>query len=106
MASDFGDELRAIRLRARMSMRTFAARMGVSAPYLCEVEHGNRAPLTPARLDRLAKAGIDVSVLRRLADPVAEIQLLRAERDEWKRRALAAEALLDEVDDSLAEELP
>ena len=49
-----GKSLRAIRERAGISLRTAALRFGVSAAYLCDIEHEHRR--CPDRLLRLYEA--------------------------------------------------
>jgi predicted transcriptional regulator len=65
---DIGSAARAARARVGLSLREVARRMGVSAPFLCDLEYGRRnwsskhaeawaAALTPAAIDcgRIAK---------------------------------------------------
>lgn len=52
----FGAYLRAARTDAGLSLRALAARVGVSAPYLHDVEAGRRGPVAVARWPALAKA--------------------------------------------------
>lgn len=45
MTTTFGKTLRAMRERAGCSVTGLARHLGVSVPYLSDVEHGRRAPL-------------------------------------------------------------
>lgn len=50
----FGASLRDIRLRAGKSMGDVARHLDVSTPFIADVEHGRRAPLSVERIERLA----------------------------------------------------
>ena len=47
-----GRQLRELREARTLKQADFAARLGISASYLSQIEHDDR-PLTPALLDRL-----------------------------------------------------
>lgn len=58
-----GEQLRAARAAKRMTLRALAQAMGVSAPFLSDVEH-DRRPLSPERLKQAADVlEIDVALL-------------------------------------------
>ena len=60
----FGELLRKERSRAGMSMGDLARKLGVSVPYVSDVERGNRAPFSTERTLHAAEAiGIDSNVL-------------------------------------------
>lgn len=50
MANEFGSLLRQLRESASVSMGQLARFLGVSTPYLSDVERGRRAPLTESRI--------------------------------------------------------
>jgi transcriptional regulator with XRE-family HTH domain len=57
--SAYGDAVRVARVKAGVSLREAAKALGVSAPYLSDVERGQRAPLAPdksAKLEKLVRA--------------------------------------------------
>lgn len=51
----FGQFLTVKREERRISLREFARQLGVSAPYMTEVEKDRAAPLMPERLSRAAE---------------------------------------------------
>ena len=51
----FGRNLRAARQRRGLSQGAFAARLGLSASYICDVEYGRENP-TLVQLERFAAA--------------------------------------------------
>lgn len=55
MKRQFGKTLRRLRTQAGKSMGEFARYLGVSVPYLSDVERGNRAPLTTQNIVKAAK---------------------------------------------------
>jgi len=60
----FGPLLRHLRLNAGKSMGDLARHLGVSVPYISDVEHGRRAPLARHRiLDTARFLGIEPSTL-------------------------------------------
>lgn len=52
MGEKFGPTLRTIREGARVTMSQLARELGVSVPYLSDVERSHRGPLSPDRLRR------------------------------------------------------
>ena len=62
--SVFGDYLRAERKRLGLTLRQVGAIIGVSAPYICDIEQGFRPSLPPEKVDRLLRSGFDVVGLR------------------------------------------
>jgi len=54
MAERFGDLLRRLRRQADKTLGDVARKLGVSIPYLSDVERGNRKPFTTERLIQLA----------------------------------------------------
>ena len=56
--TSMGGEVRRARKDAGLSLRALGARIGVSAAYLTDVEHGRRSS-SAAFLARLAAAGLD-----------------------------------------------
>lgn len=55
MRTDFGESLRTARIAAGLGLLGLAERLGVSVPYLSDVERGNRAPLTAERVRQAAE---------------------------------------------------
>ena len=55
MNERFGDLLRQLRRTADKTLGDVSRELGVSVPYLSDVERGNRNPFTTARLIQLAK---------------------------------------------------
>lgn len=53
--SDFGDFISKRRLELNMTLRGFAKELGVSAPYLSDIEKGNREPNEKKLLDSLVR---------------------------------------------------
>ena len=84
MSQSFGSYVRSLRQSAHLSQRALAERLGVSFPYLCHVEHGERPPLVPARWPVLIEIGADYDILLslatawRVASLEAQIAQLRA----------------------------
>jgi len=61
----FGAYLRKIRLKQHVTLRQLASHLGCSEPYLSDVEHGRRSPLTDMRIHQAATLlGIEPSELR------------------------------------------
>lgn len=54
MGTVFGDLLRQVREDARVSMGTLARHLGISVPYLSDVERGNRLPFNNERIRNIA----------------------------------------------------
>jgi transcriptional regulator with XRE-family HTH domain len=50
MAKTFGELLKDSRKQAGLTLRALAPAMGVSVPYLCDVEHGKRHPFDREKL--------------------------------------------------------
>jgi transcriptional regulator with XRE-family HTH domain len=55
MSERFGDMLRRIRRKADKTLGDVARELGVSVPYISDVERGNRKPFTTERLIQLAR---------------------------------------------------
>ncbi|MGN0897188.1 MAG: helix-turn-helix domain-containing protein [Succinivibrio sp.] len=53
--SEFGDFISKRRLELNMTLRGFAKELGVSAPYLSDIEKGNREPNEKTLLDSLVR---------------------------------------------------
>ena len=53
--SEFGDFISKRRLELNMTLRGFASELGVSAPYLSDIEKGNREPNEKKLLDSLVR---------------------------------------------------
>lgn len=69
MAERYGALVREARLAARISLRSLAGHLGVSAPYLSDVERGHRGPFGPERTQQVADfLGADRSALARAAN--------------------------------------
>lgn len=51
----FGVFLRKTRLHKGVTLQQLAKHLGCSVPYLSDVEHGNRGPLTEERIKQVAK---------------------------------------------------
>lgn len=69
MAERFGDLLRKLRRQADKTLGDVSRELGVSIPYLSDIERGNRKPFTTERLLRLAKfLKTDASLLIEAAD--------------------------------------
>lgn len=71
MANEFGEALRAARKGVGMRLSDLAAALGVSVPYLHDVEHGRRPPLVPQK----ARLAGEVTSCRRLADIALKARL-------------------------------
>jgi len=86
---DFGDYLRRLRERQKMSLREAAAKTGVSVSYLTQIENRRRKPPGPEVLKKLAPA-YDVSIRDLLKaagylDDVEQIKQATSEEDEVDR---------------------
>jgi transcriptional regulator with XRE-family HTH domain len=103
----FGKALREARNLQGKSLREVASKLGISAPYLSDVERGNRAPLKPGRIKKAAVVlNADLSQLLALADLArcpgcvekagriaeleARLELLQNDRDAREGEALRA----------------
>lgn len=61
----FGTYLRKTRLKKGVTLRQLAERLGCSEPYLSDVEHGRRSPLTDSRIHQAASLlGVEPTELR------------------------------------------
>ena len=61
----FGAYLRKVRLKRHVTLRELAKHLGTSEPYLSDVEHGRRLPLTDLRIHQAATLlGVDAGELR------------------------------------------
>lgn len=80
--SEFGKALRKARNDASLSLRVVATKLGVSAPYLSDVERGNRNPLQPRYIKKVAKLlDVDPNHLSDLANQCPRC----AEKDRYIR---------------------
>ena len=62
-ASTFGEVVRTLRIKQGLTLRQLASEVGVSAPFLSDVEHGRRST---EKLAELAKAlRVDLAVLKK-----------------------------------------
>jgi len=69
MIERFGDLLRRLRREADKTLGDVARELGVSVPYLSDVERGNRKPFTTERLIQLAMfLKVDAAALIEAAD--------------------------------------
>lgn len=69
MSERFGDLLRRLRRKADKTLGDVSRELGVSIPYLSDVERGNRKPFTTERLVQLARFfNEDAAVLIDAAD--------------------------------------
>ena len=70
---NFGEKLKTMRIEKRMSLRRLADIIGVSAPYLSDVERGQRSSLSAEHLAKVAEAlNLDEGERRELFDAAAE----------------------------------
>lgn len=76
----FGEKLTSLRKSRRMSLRALATQLGVSAPYLSDVENGRNGPLTIERLERVKE------ILNLTDDEYADLNDAAAE---WKQDSIA-----------------
>ncbi len=90
-ATTLGEAIRLLRTERRMTLRALADRIGVSAPFLSDVEHGRRQT---NQYDALADA-LEVSVedLRKLDGRVTELK-------DWLAENPQLVALLKDIRDS------
>lgn len=64
----FGEAVRWAREQRRMTLRAFAAKMGVSAPFVSDVEHNRRHPLNIEGWAAELGVSVDDLRLRRFSD--------------------------------------
>lgn len=55
MEKTFGQYLKEKRLEKKMSLRTLADKIELSAPYLSDIEHDRRNPLSNEKIDEVSK---------------------------------------------------
>jgi len=80
---NFGEYLKGLREKQRMSLRDVEKRTGVSNPYLGQIEQGNRPPPHPKILKKLAPAyDVPVEELIRAAGYLDEAQSHWSELDQ------------------------
>lgn len=73
MANEFGQMLRKLREGAKVSLGQLARTLGVTTPYLSDVELGRRGPLTKERIDQAAGVlKLDNGMRRELEQAAAE----------------------------------
>jgi transcriptional regulator with XRE-family HTH domain len=88
-----GDKIQQARQAKRMTLRALARAIGVSAPFMSDVEHNRRA-LTDERVEQVAKAlGIDARELRSLNG-------LSRELKDWIRNSPELVQLLQQARDT------
>lgn len=100
----FGAAIRWAREKRGMTMRQFAAKMGVSVPFVSDVEHNRRHPLNVAGWAAELGVSVDELRLKKIYDDVSEwvrnnpalAELLRQKRPPrercwcpWCRAAIA-----------------
>lgn len=103
----FGERLRELRKRAGKTLGDVADVLGVSVVYVSDVERGNRAPLRPDLVDKVADAlGADAAELHRLAAEVRGAFELPTERmPERAREFVAGLARGDQYPDDFWEQV-
>ncbi|MBM3299322.1 MAG: helix-turn-helix domain-containing protein [Deltaproteobacteria bacterium] len=73
--ADFGEYLKSLREQHKLSLRDVAARTGMSASYLTQIEHGRRRPPGPDILKKLAPVyGLPVKDLMDAAGYLDDIE--------------------------------
>ena len=78
----FGEYLKGLREKQRLSLRDVEKQAGVSNPYLGQIEQGNRPPPHPNILKKLAPVYfVSVEVLMRAAGYLDEVQRQESEED-------------------------
>lgn len=82
----FGEYLQQCRIAAGMSFRALGERIGVSGPYLCNLEQHNRACLSPRRFEALCDA--TSAAYQKLVELWWEAQVAQTELTESERRRL------------------
>ncbi len=76
--SDFGEFLRSLRERQKMSVRDVAAKTGVSVSYITQIENGRRKAPGPDVLKKLAPAyNVPVRDLLKAAGYMDDIEPIR-----------------------------
>ena len=111
--TSLGATIRKLRLRAGLTLREMARRVGVSAPHQSDIEHGRRMPsdvVLQKIADELAEVGGSYEVLRLLKPQLEEDldrwvtsdrhvrQLLR----EWKDSGVSGRRLLKRYREDLS----
>ncbi|MBU2501571.1 helix-turn-helix domain-containing protein [bacterium] len=79
MESNFGQEIRRLRLASGLSLRGLSARLHVSAAHLSDIEHGYRRP-SDALLERI------IYELSNVGSNATELMLMMTGLDETTRR--------------------
>ncbi len=105
-AHEFGRYLRGCRSEAKISLRSAAKNLGVSAVYLGEVERGVRPPFKESRWEDIAKAipNVYLDTLRRLSANTKPIQLdLRDSPPQYQNLALALARRVEKQNLSIGE---
>ncbi len=97
----FGAMLRDRRERANRTLGALARHLGVSTPFLSDVELGRRLPLSPDRVVRAAEfIGVDAEML--LAAAVASrtaIEIATPKRESGQRALSALQRRVDDLTD-------
>lgn len=79
----FGPALQAARSDAGLSVRAFAREIGLSAGFVCDVEHSRRSPFGPARCQQAEQIlGVRPGKLVGLARTDVQLRALEL----WERR--------------------
>ncbi|MGO8993895.1 MAG: helix-turn-helix domain-containing protein [Polyangiaceae bacterium] len=103
----FGERLRELRKKAEMTLGDVAENLGVSVVYVSDVERGNRPPLRPDLIDKIAVVlKSDATDLHRLAAEVRGAFEVRTDRiPERAKEFMAGLARGDQYPDDFWEEL-
>lgn len=103
----FGERLRALRKKADRTLGDVAEVLGVSVVYVSDVERGNRPPLRPDLIDKVAVVlGGDAGELHKLAAEVRGAFELRTDRmPERAKEFVAGLARGDQYPDDFWEQL-
>jgi transcriptional regulator with XRE-family HTH domain len=91
--STFGDTLREARKLAGKTMADLAAHLGVTVPYLSEVETGKSVPMSPARIVEAAEF-LNADVDRLMQAALRDRRVVRFEPGDEKSAVSAASALM------------
>ena len=67
-ATQFGQVLREVRINAGKTQGDIASLLGISVPYVSDIEHGKRNPLSRERIEQVAAfLGCDAAALHHAA---------------------------------------
>jgi transcriptional regulator with XRE-family HTH domain len=103
----FGERLRELRKKANLTLGDVADNLGVSVVYVSDVERGNRPPLRPDLIDKIAAVlKSDATDLHRLAAEARGAFEVRTDRiPERAKEFMAGLARGDQYPDDFWEEL-